>query len=436
MKQELSKQKRMSASATDRRIETTDLPNGLKIITETMPYVRSVSVGLWLDSGSRRESGAESGISHFIEHMVFKGTATRSAEDIARCMDSLGGHLDAFTGKELVSFNTKVLDEHLPVAFEVLSDMILRPAFREEDIAKEKGVILEELKMESDNPEYQVHETFSSNFWKNEPLGQPILGTRKTIQGFSGSMVKKYYRAVYTPANLIVTAAGNLTHAHMVDLARKEFGGLKPGKPLAKQGAPKTRSHIVLRHKKELEQVHLMLGVPAYPVAHERRYASYVLNTLLGGSMSSRLFQNIREQRGLVYAVFSEMNSYKDSGCMAVYAGTSRRTVLPVIDLILEEFANLKSQPVSDEELARSKNHLKGSVMLGLESTSSRMTNLARQQLYFRRFASLDEIIDSIDKVTAADVRQVARDFFHNGVALTAVGRLNGLKLDRARLAC
>ncbi|MBM3813717.1 MAG: insulinase family protein [Acidimicrobiia bacterium] len=427
----------MPSSAHDRLIEITTLSNGLKVITEAMPYVRSVSIGVWVDAGSRREEGAESGISHFIEHMVFKGTPTRSAEQIARTMDSLGGHLDAFTGKELVCFNTKVLDEHLPEAFDVLSDMLLRPAFREEDIRKEKSVILEELKMENDNPEYLVHETFSSNFWKNEPLGQPILGTRETIEGFSREMIDGYYRSIYTPANLIVTAAGNLTHHRIVEMVRAQFEGLKPGKELKPQPVPKTQAHLVLRKKKELEQVHLMMGVPAYSVSHEMRFPAYVLNTLLGGSMSSRLFQNIREKRGLVYAVFSDLNMYKDSGCLGVYAGTGRETVQEVIQLVLEEFRRLKEEPVSEEELLRGKNHLKGSLMLGLESTSSRMTNLARQQLYYGRFFSLDEIIEKIDAVTAAEIQQVAQDFFRpDRLSLTALGQLNGLKIGRKQLVC
>ncbi|MFN7924505.1 MAG: pitrilysin family protein [Bryobacteraceae bacterium] len=420
-----------------RKIETTVLDNGLRIITEPMSHVRSVSVGLWIDSGSRAEAGAENGISHFIEHMVFKGTATRSAEDIARSVDSLGGNLDAFTGKELVSFNTKVLDEHLPTAFEVLADMLLRPAFRPDDIDKEKGVILEELKMETDNPEYQVHETFSSNFWKDHPLGKPILGTKDTINGFHRSMIRDFYRDVYTPRNIVITAAGNLSHAQLVDLAGREFSSLKPRRQRKAAGPPQPHARIVLRDKRALEQVHLMMGVPAFPVAHPRRFAAYVLNTALGGSMSSRLFQNIREQRGLVYAVFSECSGYRDSGVLGVYAGTSAENVKLVIDLVLTEFRKLKDELLPEEELTRSKNHLKGSVMLGLESTSSRMSNLARQELYFGRFASLDEILHEIEVVDAEAVRAVARDFFDpSKIALTVLGRLKGLRLGRQDLVC
>lgn len=427
----------MASISAGRNIRSTQLPNGLQIITEEMEHVRSVSVGIWIDSGSRRETGIENGISHFIEHMVFKGTATRSAEDIARTIDSLGGNLDAFTGKELVSFNTKVLDEHLPIAFDVLADMVLRPAFRPEDIDREKGVILEELKMEADNPEYLVHETFSSNFWKDHPLGKPILGTKETIQRFDRDMIDHFYRSVYTPANILITAAGHLSHDTLVDMAARQFESLPAGPPSPTTSAPRTHSRIVLREKHSLEQVHLILGVPAYPVAHERRFAAYVLNTLLGGSMSSRLFQNIREQRGLVYTVFSELNSYRDSGALTVYAGTSTENVREVIDLVLAEFQKLKSEPVPHEELLRSKNHLKGSVMLGLESTSSRMSNLARQQLYFKRFFSMDEILASIDAVTAEAVQEVALELLsRERLAASVLGRLNGMKLTRNDLAC
>src|SRR5690349_7574357 len=277
-----------------REIETTTLKNGVRVITESMAHVRSVSVGIWIGTGSRRESPEQNGISHFIEHMLFKGTTTRSAEDIARSVDSIGGNLDAFTSKEMVCFNTKVLDQHLPLAFDVLADLVLNPLFREEDMAKEKGVILEELKMDEDNPDYLVHEIFSSNFWKDHPLGKPILGTRETVKRFDRQMMESYYLDSYSPANLIITAAGNLTHKTLTDLSSEHFATMKPRAPLPGERAPNTHARIALRHKKALEQVHVCLGVPSYPLPHEDRFGCYVLNTLLGGGMSSRLFQNIR----------------------------------------------------------------------------------------------------------------------------------------------
>src|SRR3954471_7482198 len=251
-----------STTSPVRDIEMTRLANGVRVITEAMPHVRSVSVGVWIGSGSRRETPEQNGISHFIEHMLFKGTTSRSAEDIARSVDSIGGNLDAFTAKELVCFNTKVLDEHLSLAMDVLADLVLHPMFRPEDIDKEKGVILEELKMEADSPDYLVHEIFSSNFWRGHPLGKPILGTRETVKRFDHEMVSDYYRAVYTPANLVLTAAGNLTHDHMVELARQYFEPLAPNGEVPADPAPTTHARIALRDKKSLEQTHMCLGVP------------------------------------------------------------------------------------------------------------------------------------------------------------------------------
>jgi predicted Zn-dependent peptidase len=420
-----------------REIETTTLPNGVRVISEPMPHVRSVSVGLWVGIGSRRESPEQNGLSHFIEHMVFKGTSKRSAEDIARSVDSIGGNLDAFTSKELVCFNTKVLDEHLALSFDVLSDLVLNPLFREEDMVKEKGVILEELKMDEDNPDYLVHEIFSSNFWKDHPLGKPILGTRDTVKRFDRAMMEGYYRDAYSPANLVITAAGNLTHKRLADLAGDYFSDLKPRSPMPAERAPQTHARIALRNKKALEQVHVCLGVPSYPIPHEDRFTCYVMNTLLGGGMSSRLFQNIRERQGLAYAVFSELNPYRDTGCLSVYAGTSIESVRQVIESILREFQQLKQERITEEELRRAKDHLKGSLMLSLESTSSRMSNLARQEMYFHRFFTLDELVESIEAVTADDVQRIAQTFFdQKHIGLTVLGNLDGFKIGREDLVC
>jgi predicted Zn-dependent peptidase len=402
-----------------------------------MPHVRSVSVGFWIGTGSRRETPEQNGISHFIEHMLFKGTTSRSAEDIARSVDSIGGNLDAFTSKELVCYNTKVLDEHLPRAFDVLADLVLHPLFREDDIDKEKGVILEELKMDSDNPDYLINELFTSSFWKDHPLGRAILGTRETVNHFDRGMVKSYYRDVYAPGNLVITAAGNLKHNTLVRLVRKHFDSLKTRKPIPKQAPPASHAKIVLRNKKELEQIHLILGVPSYPVDHEDRFACYTLNTLLGGGMSSRLFQNIRERQGLAYSVYSDVSNYRDTGCLSVYAGTSLESARKVVESVLREFADLKTKLVTSEELRRAKDHLKGSLMLSLESTSSRMSNLARQEMYFKRFFTLDELVERIEGVTHHDIQRLANTFFDpKQIALTVLGNLKGLKITRDELAC
>jgi len=420
-----------------REIQRTTLPNGIRVISEQMDHVRSVSMGIWIGTGSRRETPEENGISHFIEHMVFKGTAHRSAEEIARSVDSIGGGLDAFTAKEMVSYNTKVLDEHVPVAFDVLSDLVLNPLFRDEDIEKEKGVILEELKMEVDNPEYLLHEIFSSNFWKDHSIGRPILGTRDTVQKFRHPMLREYYERIYGPGNILITAAGNLRHDNVVGLVRDKFADLKPLPPIDGDATPTAHARLVFRNKVSLEQTHLYLGVPSLPMSHEKRFACYVLNTVLGGGMSSRLFQNIREKKGLAYAVFSELSMYSDTGCLAIYAGTSMEAARQVVDLIIEEFRLLKNTPVGEDELRRAKDHLKGSFVLGLESTSSRMGNLARQELYYKRFFSLDEMVESIERVTAAEVQAIAQEFFDaKKITLAMLGNLGEFRIRREELDC
>src|ERR1700689_5512151 len=401
------------AVQTLRDIEIATLKNGVRVISEEMNHVRSVSLGVWIRTGSRRETSEENGISHFIEHMLFKGTKNRSAEEIARSVDSIGGGLDAFTAKEMVSYNTKVLDEHLPLAFDVLADMVRNPLFREADIEKEKGVILEELKMEVDNPEYLLHDIFSSNFYKDHPLGKPISGSKDTIRGFDRRMIGDYYRRYYAPSNILITAAGNLNHKRLVELARQHFEDLPMNGTLAPDVAPVPHARLVFRNKTSLEQTHLYMVVPAYPFSHELRFACYAMNTILGGGMSSRLFQNIREKQGLAYAVFSEMNPYSDAGLLTVYAGTGLANVSKVIDSIVKEFRELKENLVPAEELRRAKDNLKGSFMLGLESTSSRMGNLARQDLYFQRFFTLDEMLESIEAVTRSEVQKIAREFFN-----------------------
>jgi predicted Zn-dependent peptidase len=420
-----------------REIERVRLSNGIRIVSESMPYVRSVSLGIWIGSGSRAERGAENGISHFIEHMVFKGTKNRSSEEIARSVDSVGGGLDAFTSKELVSFNTKVMDEHLPLAFDVLADLVQNPLFRDADIEKEKGVILEEIKMEADQPEFVLHETFVSNFWKNHPLGKPILGTKDTVKKFTPELVNEFYSRIYSPRNILITAAGNLEHDQIVKLVRNRFDSFPERGGLPEDAKPKAYAPLILKKKDSLEQVHITMGVPAYPLAHELRFPLYVLNTVLGGGMSSRLFQNIREKQGLAYAVYSELNLFSDTGCFTVYAGTAAETAKQVVTSVIQEFRNLKQDLIGEDELQRAKDHLKGSLMLSLESTSSRMSNLARQELYFDRFMSLDEMLYSIESVTRDEVQMIAQEFFgEENVALAMLGRLGDLQVSREDLAC
>lgn len=424
-------------STETRNIQRHVLPNGLVVVTETMAHVRSVSVGFWVRTGSRREPPEHNGIAHFLEHMVFKGTERRSAEEIARSMDSIGGMLDAFTAKELTCFNAKVLDEHLPIAFDVLSDLVLRPRMDAGDVEKEKQVVLEEIKMDRDNPEYVLHELFTEGFWPNHPLGRPILGRPETVRAFRRDTLAGYHRNWFAPDQIVLTAAGNVSHERILDLVQREFAALPPAGPPARSDAPQTRAPIRIEKKRDLEQVHLCIGVPSYSLTHERRFGVNVLNTILGGGMSSRLFQNVREKLGLAYAVFSELTPYSDAGMLTVYAGTSYDSLATVIDLVLKEFRDLKDSPVQEEELRRAKDHLKGSLMLSLESTSARMSNLARQELFFHRFYSLDEILASVEAVTRDEVQSIAREsFLTDRIAVTVLGDLNGFSLDRSRLAC
>jgi len=418
-----------------REIHRATLPNGIRVVTEHMANVRSVSVGIWIGTGSREEHPQDTGISHFIEHMVFKGTKNRSAEQIARSVDSIGGGLDAFTSKELVSYQVKTLDQHLPEAFDVVADLVRNPLFQKEDIEKEKGVILEELKMEVDNPEYLIHEIFSSNFWKGHALGRPILGTKQSIRAFDRDKVEKYYKQFYTPSNILVTAAGNLEHRRLVRLADHYFGDLKPRRAAKLDEMPTPHAPLVFRDKDSLEQVHVYLGVPSIPMPHEQRFACYILNAILGGGMSSRLFQNIREKQGLAYTVYSELSMYRDAGCMLIYAGTSLRSAGKVVESIVRELRGMVDKKVRPEELRRAKDHLKGSYVLGLESTSNRMGNLARQELYFKRFFSLDEMLESIERVTAQEVQKLAQQFFDpQRMAVAMLGRLEGFRVRREDL--
>ena len=427
----------MSTQLLDRAIRKDTFPNGISVLTEEMPHVRSVSVGVWVDAGSRHEDAVESGISHFVEHMVFKGTTSRSAEDIACEVDSMGGNLDAFTTKEGVAFAIKVMDEHLPRAFDIVSDMVRNPTFQPADIEKEKGVILEELKMDEDNPEYLLHEIFSGSFWKGHPLGRPIIGTRETIDSFGQYQVRRFFEHTYNPRNFLVTAAGNLRHDALAALVEEKFGAMSNGRERGAVVSPEPNSELIWHDKPSLEQVHLALAVPAIPIADPRRFAAYVLNTALGGGASSRLFLKIREQEGLVYTVYSDMQAFSDNGCMMVYAGTALDALPKVVEYVLAEFRDLKARPLPDAELRRAKDHLKGSLMLSLESTSSRMGNLARQEKYFGRVVSLDEIIESIENVTAGQVAALANEWFHQErIAMTVLGSLDGFKFGRELLAC
>lgn len=421
----------------ERNLRRTVLSNGLTVLTERMEHLRSVAMGVWIKSGSRCESAEANGISHFVEHMLFKGTRSRSAQHIAREMDSIGGNLDAFTGKETICFNVKSLAEHVPIALDVLSDLVLNPVFGSDEIERERGVILEEIKMDEDNPDLLVHELFTQNFWKDHPLGKPILGTTATVGRLAQQHLFDYHGGRFLGGNMVFSAAGNLDHDDFVEQVTNSFAPLMPGKAFLEEPAPHSSARIVLRNKKSLEQVQVCLGVPAPPVTDESRYATLILNTVLGGGMSSRLFQTIREERGMAYSIYSDLNPYRDTGTLCVYAGTSSGKALEVIDLVLEELRKLKQEPLGADELKRAKDQLKGNILMGLESSSSRMANLARQEMYFHQFVTAEEVIARIDTVDAAQIQAMAQELFRpESVAVTLLGRLDGIRLDRKRLVC
>jgi predicted Zn-dependent peptidase len=398
------------------------LDGGLRLITETMPHVRSVTIGVWLTRGSRHETDERGGIAHFVEHMLFKGTDTRSAEDIAQAIDSIGGQLDAFTAKEYASYYIKVLDEHVPLAVDLLADIVRRPAFAADEIEREKKVILEEIKMVEDTPDDLVHELFTQHFWEGHPLARPILGSPETVEALSRATLIDYFGRAYVAPNMIIAAAGNLDHGRVRQLVLDAFEGLGAAGDVPDGPAPRVSPQVITRAK-ELEQSHLCLGTNSYPQSHEDRYVSYILNTVLGGSMSSRLFQNIREKRGLAYSVFSGLSAYRDAGNITIYAGCANEAVGEVIDLCVDELKTIKRTLVSDSELRRAKDHLKGSLMLSLENTSSRMSHLARQEIYFDRHFGLDETLAGVEAVSTGDLQRVASDLFSNGsLAATVVG--------------
>jgi len=387
-----------------------------------MPHVRSVTIGVWLTRGSRHETDERGGIAHFVEHMLFKGTDTRSAEDIAQAIDSIGGQLDAFTAKEYASYYIKVLDEHVPLAVDLLADIVRRPAFAADEIEREKKVILEEIKMVEDTPDDLVHELFTQHFWEGHPLARPILGSPETVEALTRATLIDYFGRAYVAPNMIIAAAGNLDHARVRQLVLDAFAGLGVTGDVPNGPAPRVSPQVITRAK-ELEQSHLCLGTNSYPQSHEDRYVSYILNTVLGGSMSSRLFQNIREKRGLAYSVFSGLSAYRDAGNITIYAGCANEAVGEVIDLCVDELKTIKRTLVPDSELRRAKDHLKGSLMLSLENTSSRMSHLARQEIYFDRHFGLDETLAGVEAVSTGDLQRVASDLFSNGsLAATVVG--------------
>ncbi|MHB8146454.1 MAG: M16 family metallopeptidase [Vulcanimicrobiaceae bacterium] len=385
----------------------TTLPSGLRVITEAMPSVRSASIGIWADVGSSSETREQRGISHLIEHMLFKGTAQRSAREIAEAMDGVGGNLNAFTDKETTCYYAKIMDRHVPLALDVLSDMFLHSAFDPQELAKEQKVVLEEIKMYDDSPDELIHDLFLQTMWAGSDIGDPTIGFASSVMGATADDLREYMRRRYAPNSVIVAAAGNVDHDAFVELVSAHFTGFAGSCELPRADAPVAKPSTLVRHK-ESEQAYVVVGSQGLSVRDERRYVLSVLDTILGGGMSSRLFQEIREKRGLVYTVYTFQAGYRAAGLFGVYAGTSPENVQPCIDVIAEQFALMRDVRVSDAELRLAKEHIKGSLTLSLESTSSRMLRLGRNDFVMGRQVTPEEIEENVDAVQAEDVQALA----------------------------
>jgi predicted Zn-dependent peptidase len=414
------------------------LPSGLTILIETLPYVRSVALGFTLRSGSAVESEEHGGASHFLEHLVFKGTQSRSTADIAKVIDILGGDVDAFTGKEYTSFYAHVLDEQLETALDLLTDLVVAPRFSDADLESERSVILEEIKMVEDTPDDLVHEIFVTAFWPDHPLGRPILGTEETVNRLGRDQILAHYAETFHPANIIFCASGNVRPEQIVPFLERAFP-VDP-KPAVQRGwgAPAPAQHVIIREKRELEQVHLCLGSRGYPQQRHERYAAAIFNSILGGGMSSRLFQRIREKEGLVYTVTSYHNGYLHGGYEAIYAACAPKNLKRVLNLTLEEMRDIRQHGATADELNAAKLHLKGSILLSLESTTSRMSGMARQEYYYGRQFSPDEIIAAIDDVTLDDIQRVAETIVDpESLSLTLLGNVkpSGISTEMLREA-
>lgn len=401
------------------------LANGIRVVSETLPKSRSVSIGVWVKIGSRHEPQQIGGISHFIEHLFFKGTEKRSAKDIAIEMDSLGGEMNAFTSQETTTYYAKVVDEHLPVVIEILADILIGAKFDPVEMEKERKVILEEIKGVEDTPDDYIHELFTSTVWPDNSLGRPILGTRETIGALKHDDIISYINSYYSPREIVISVAGNFEHARLIELLNTHFG------KLARNGLPKKEetpafTHAVSVKKKQLEQVQLCIGCKGLHYTHEDRYAISALNTVLGNSMSSRLFQEIREQNALAYSIYSYVTSYRDTGLLTVYAGMDPLNALKVVRLVMKELKKIKEEGITPAEELRVKNQIKGSLILSLESSNSHMSRIARQEVYFGKYLSMDDIIKGVEKVTAEQVRRLAEQLFsRENIALTVLGPLN-----------
>jgi len=419
-------------------VQSTKLPNGIVILTEHMPGLRSVTVGIWVRRGSRHESPALNGICHFIEHAVFKGTQRRTAHDIAVETDRLGGHFDAYTTHEMTGFALKVADTSLYEAVDLLGDLVAHPRFDQEDLEREQKVILEEMKMVEDTPDELLGELFNAAYFPNQALGRPIEGTKETVPTFDHKTTVGFHAREFSYSNLVVAAAGNVNHERLLELIGRAFDGCEGigARPSTLAGGPpRPAAPILVEQKSELEQAHLVIATPWPDALSEDRYAASLLASVIGGGTSSRLWQQIREERGLAYSVGAGGSAFSDVGVFNVYAGTSPEQLDEVVDLSLEALRDVVTTNVSEAELNIVQEQAIASILLGLESSSARASTLARQEIIHRRRISPDEVVEKIRAVTPEHLREIARQYFKSeNLSLGALGNLNGFKVDRSRL--
>ncbi|MFZ3044929.1 MAG: pitrilysin family protein [Desulfatirhabdiaceae bacterium] len=400
----------------------TVLDNGVRILTRDMPHVRSVSMGIWVNMGSRDESDTENGLSHFIEHMIFKGTEKRSAFDIARAFDAIGGYTNAFTSMENTCFHARVMDSHSETMIDILTDIFLNPAFSPENIERERPVILQEIGMVEDTPDEYVHMLAGETFWGGHPLGRSILGSRENIFRFDSDKLRQFFKTAYTPSRTLIAAAGHIDHDQLVDRIGPLFDRAV-SEPTVDNVPPSLVQSRMDIHEKDLEQAHICISARGLAITDEKRYTLSMLNTLLGGNMSSRLFQSIREQRGLAYSVYSFVSSYSDAGMFGVYAGVDSANVSETINLILQELQRIKKEAPDLNDMKNAREFTKGSLLLSSESNDNQMVRLAQGEFYFGRSTSMDEIFSEIDSVTSTDIQNLAQELFQpDHVSLTLLG--------------
>ncbi|WP_044746883.1 M16 family metallopeptidase [Bacillus alveayuensis] len=393
--------------------------NGVRIVLESIPTVRSVAIGLWIGTGSRNENDKNNGVSHFLEHMFFKGTKTRSAREIAEAFDRIGGQVNAFTSKEYTCYYAKVLDDHASFALEVLADMFFHSVFDQEELQKEKNVVLEEIKMYEDTPDDIVHDLLSKAVYGSHPLGYPILGTEETLETFTGDSLREYMEKHYTPDNIVISVAGNISETFIKEI-EKWFGHFESAYRKREYEKPTFHDHKIAR-KKDTEQAHLCIGFHGLKVGHEDIYSLIVLNNILGGSMSSRLFQEVREERGLAYSIFSYHSSYEDNGMLTIYGGTGKEQLDVLFDTIQSTLQKLKKEGISEKELINSKEQIKGNLMLSLESTNSRMSRNGKNELLLRSHRSLDEMIEKINEVNRESIHKIIEHTFTDHYAISLI---------------